>query len=248
MADASGQRRRSEVAHGQRHYFPAPARRRNRRVGPSPQGRELPDGAGQRAPEAGHRRSEAQSRGSGRNGGVGDDGGVPRALQRCAGSGLGLLRAGAGALPLQRVPTARDDRHGHARHTGNDQIGGRARPAGGAQENCQRRARPGARHRDHRQRQEHDACRDDRLHQSHALDAHHHHRGPDRIPASRHAVDRQPARDRHGHALVCTRAAQRAAPGPRRHPGRRNARPGNHRDGAACGRNGSPGLLDAPHP
>ena len=43
-------------------------------------------------------------------------------------------------------------------------------------------------------------------------------------------------------------AAQRAAPGPGRHPRRRNARLRDDRDGADRGRDRPPRLLDAPHP
>ena len=59
--------------------------------------------------------------------------------------------------------------------------------------------------------------------------------------------DHQPARDRRRHAVVRLRAAQRAAPGPGRHPGRRNARHGNDRDRAARRRDRPPGVLDAAH-
>ena len=40
---------------------------------------------------------------------------------------------------------------------------------------------------------------------------------------------------------------ERAPPGPRRHPGRRDARPRDGRDGAARGRDRPPRLLDAAH-
>ena len=50
--------------------------------------------------------------------------------------------------------------------------------------------------------------------------AHHHHRGPDRVPASGQEVDRQPARGRGRHTQLRRRAAQRPSAGPRRHPGR----------------------------
>ena len=50
--------------------------------------------------------------------------------------------------------------------------------------------------------------------------AHHHHRGPDRVPAPRQEVDREPARGGGRHALLRRRPALGAAPGPRRDPGR----------------------------
>ena len=78
--------------------------------------------------------------------------------------------------------------------------------------------------------------------------ARHHHRRPDRVPAQGQRGDHHPARNRRGHAVVRLRPAQRAAPGPGRGAGRRNARHGNHRDGAARRRNRPPGVLDAAHP
>ena len=62
------------------------------------------------------------------------------------------------------------------------------------------------------------------------------------------AVHHQPARNRRRHAVVRLCAAQRAPPGPGRHPGRRNARHGNDRDGDARRRDRPPGVLDAAHP
>ncbi len=47
---------------------------------------------------------------------------------------------------------------------------------------------------------------------------------------------------------VRERAARRPAPGPRRHPGRRDARLRDHRDRAARGRDRPPGVLDPAHP
>ena len=57
----------------------------------------------------------------------------------------------------------------------------------------------GARDRPDRLRQDDDARLDDRLHQRDAAQAHRHDRGPDRDPASRQGVDRQPARGRDRH-------------------------------------------------
>ena len=54
--------------------------------------------------------------------------------------------------------------------------------------------------------------------------AHHDGRGPDRVPAPGPPLDRQPARSQRRHAVVLACAAQRPAAGPRRHPGRRDAR------------------------
>ena len=62
---------------------------------------------------------------------------------------------------------------------------------------------------------------DDRLHQRQLQPAHRHDRRPDRNPARRQVLDRQPARGRHRHGRLPRRVEARAAPGPRRHPRRR---------------------------
>ena len=62
---------------------------------------------------------------------------------------------------------------------------------------------------------------------AHARGAHPHDRGPDRVPPHAQEVHRQPARDRLGRAVLRHRAEGRAAPGPRRDPRRRDARPGD---------------------
>ena len=158
-----------------------------------------------------------------------------------------LQRARPRPLPLQRVPAARHDRPGPARHPDRHPHDRRARPAAGAQDDRRRGARPGPRHRHHRQRQEHHAGGDDRPHQRHALRARDDGRGSDRVPPPRQPVDHQPARGVGRHAVVRARAAQRAAPGPRRHPRRRNARLRDDRDGAARRRDRPPRVLDAAH-
>ncbi len=127
-------------------------------------------------------------------------------------------------LPLQHLPAARHRRPRAPRHPDADPDDRRARPAAGAEDDRRRRARPRAGHRHDRQRQEHDAGGDDRPHQQDALGARDDGRGSDRVPAPRQRVDRQPARGRGRHAVVRAGAAQRAAPGSRRHPRRRNAR------------------------
>ena len=225
-----------------------PDRRRQRGVGPAPQGRQLPDDArqrharrrlGRKAARPGDTEAMAARRSSAPS--------SARSSARAQEVDLAYSIAGAGPLPLQRVPAARHGRPGPARDPDPDQDHRRARAAAGAQEDRLGRARPGARDRHDRQRQEHDARRDDRLHQLDPRGAHHDGRGPDRIPAPRPPLDRQPARGLGRHAVVLARAAQRAAPGPRRHPGRRDARLRDGRDGAARGRNGPPRVLDAAH-
>ena len=154
----------------------------------------------------------------------------------------------AGPLPLQRVPAARHDRPGHARHSVAGADGRRPAAAAGAEAHRRRRARPDPRHRHHRLGQDHVARRDVESHQQHARDAHHDRRGPDRVPPPRQQVDHQSARGPHRHQLVRGGAAQRAASGPRRPAGRRNARPRDGGNGAARGRDRSPRVLDAAHP
>ena len=72
--------------------------------------------------------------------------------------------------------------------------------------------------------------------------AHHHDRGPDRVPARAQEVRGQPARAARRHPLLRQRAARRPARGPRRRPDRRDARPGDDRVGAAHRRDGPPDL------
>jgi twitching motility protein PilT len=60
-------------------------------------------------------------------------------------------------------------------------------------------------------------------------------------------VPDQPARGRPAHAELRQRAALGAARGPGRHPGGRNARPGNHPPGADRGRDRPPGVRHAAH-
>ena len=196
-----------------------------RRVRPAPQGRQLPDDARQR-----HARRRSPKR----------SGSITRTPSRWRARScrrrsaqkfkdtqevdLAYSVPGLGRFRCNVFQQRGTDRPGPPRHPDQDPDHRRARAAAGAQEDRRRRARPGPRHRHDRQRQEHDARGDDRPHQRDALGAHHDDRGPDRVPAPRQPVDRQPARDRRRHAVVRARAAQRAAPGPRRHPGRRNAR------------------------
>ncbi len=110
----------------------------------------------------------------------------------------------------------------------------------------QPRHRP--RHRHHRLGQEHDAGGDDRPHQPHPGAPHRHARGPDRVPARRQTLDRQPARSRRRHRELRAGDAPDPAPGPRRDPDRRDARRGDGPHGAVGGRDRPPRPLDPPHP
>ena len=57
-------------------------------------------------------------------------------------------------------------------------------------------------------------------------------RGPDRVHLQEQEVDRQPARSRHRHQELRDRAEERAAPGARLHPDRRDPRQADHGHGA----------------
>ena len=109
-------------------------------------------------------------------------------------------------------------------------------------------ARDRPRHRHHRLRQEHHAGGDDRPHQRDPGAAHHHARGPDRVPARGQELDRQPARSRLRHGRLRPRDAARPAPGPGRDPDRRDARRGDRAHGALGGRDRPPRALHRPHP
>ena len=159
----------------------------------------------------------------------------------------GLRRRRSGTLPRQRLPAARQRRHRAARHSHQDSRAGRAASAGGDRTHLRGGARPGAGYRRHRLRQVHHAGRDDRPHQHHRARAHHHHRRPHRVSASRQERLRQPARGGGRYADLCQRAAGQPPPGSGRHPGGRNARPGDHRHRAARGRNRPHGLQYPAH-
>ncbi len=87
----------------------------------------------------------------------------------------------------------------------------------------------------------------DRRGEPNPLRPHPHDRGPDRVRAPPQAVRRQPARDRHGRVELRGGAAGGIAPGPRRDPRRRAARPRDDRRGADRGGDGPPRPRDAAH-
>ncbi len=76
---------------------------------------------------------------------------------------------------------------------------------------------------------------------------HHHDRGPDRVRPRAQAGRGEPARGRHRHRDLPRRPAQRAARGPRRPAGRRDARPGVDPVRAHHRRDRPPGLRHAAH-
>jgi twitching motility protein PilU len=90
----------------------------------------------------------------------------------------------------------------------------RPRPAEGAQGAVAEEARPDPDGRRDRLGQVDHARRDDQSSQRAVQRPHHHHRGPDRVPAPEQEVDRQPARARLGHHSYARalKSAMRAAP------------------------------------
>ena len=102
-------------------------------------------------------------------------------------------------------------------------------------------------HRAHRIGQDHDAGVDDRLHQHQPRPAHHHRRGPDRVHARAQEVDRQPAGDPRRRPELLGVAAAGPASGPRHHPRRRDARPGDDRERDHRGRDRPPRVRHPPH-
>ena len=129
-----------------------------------------------------------------------------------------------------------------------DADDGADRPAAFGQGAALQAARPGAGDRPHRLGQDDHARLHDQHHQRGARRGpHRHHRGPDRVLPQAQEGDRHPARDRRGRAELRRGAAPRAAPGPGRRSGRRNARPGDDRRGDHGGGNRALGVRHAAH-
>ena len=139
-------------------------------------------------------------------------------------------------------------RGGAPRHSVQDPDHRPADAAQGAREDRRRRARAGPRHRHHRLRQVDFPRGDDRPHQRQRDLPHHDHRGPDRVPDPGQALGGEPARGGRRHHVVRPGLEERAAPGSRRDPRRRNARLGDHRDRAHRGRDRPPGDEHPAHP
>ena len=151
------------------------------------------------------------------------------------------------ASARQRLPPARRDLVRVPRDPEQGARLRRPRPARGDRAAGRRAARPRPLHRRDGIGEDDHARGDHRAHQRHAPVPHRHDRGPDRDPARRPARDRQPARDRAGHALVQRGPPPGAAPGPRRDPDRRDARRRDGADRDAGGRVGPPRPLDPAH-
>ena len=135
-----------------------------------------------------------------------------RARRRCCGSASTCscrtaAKARCSARSRRKIPQVR-----------------RPRPAPVIRHLCERGEGPRAGHRPDRQRQVDDARRDDRLPQRDDGRSHPDARGSDRVRPQAQALAGQPARGRHPDPHVHRRAAQRAARGPRRDPGRRAPR------------------------
>ncbi len=160
----------------------------------------------------------------------------------------GLRAPGPGSVPRQRLLSARRAPGVAAPDPATRPRDPRAQPAAHRRAHRQGAPRPGPRHRHDRQRQVDHARGDDRPHQPQRVAPHHHDRGPDRVSPRRRPLDHHPARGRHRLRQLRRRPEGRAAPGPRRHPGRRDARPGNHRDRDPGGRDRAPGLVHPAHP
>ena len=181
---------------------------------------------------------------------------APPPCSRRAGGGLrarprARLRvrvSGRAAVPGELLDAARLDGGGvpghPARHQG-PRGAGRARRWSTVRRPA---ARPRAGHRPDRLGQVDDARRADRPRQPHPRRPHHHDRGPDRVPARAQASRwSTSARSAPTRTVFAAALQARAAPGPRRHPRRRAARPRDDLDGADRGRDRSPRLRDAAH-
>ena len=151
-------------------------------------------------------------------------------------------------LPRERLLAAREPRGRVPHDSGLAQDARGARAADVAPRPDEQAARPRARHRPDRLGQVDDALGADRRDQPKPRRPHHHHRGPDRVPAPPQEVRRQPARDRARRHQLRRGAPRRAPPGPRRDPPGRDARPRDDLDRADRGRDRPPRLRHPAHP
>ncbi len=128
-------------------------------------------------------------------------------------------------LPPLGLPPARHHGRGHPLHPVRHSGARFARPAAAAVDAGAGKARPDPDGRRHRHRQEHDPGGDARMAQPAGHRPHPDHRRPDRVPVQQQEVGHQPARGRARHRVAADRAEERAAPGARLHPDRRDPRP-----------------------
>ncbi len=158
-----------------------------------------------------------------------------------------VRRQGSLPLPGERLHAAGRGGRRLSHHPVQDPHLPGAGPAagrGGAREEA---ARAAARHRPHGLRQVHHAGVDHRQDQHRPARAHHHHRGPHRVPAPPQELPREPARGGGRHPVLQEGAQVHPAAGSRRGPHRRDAGPRDHRGGARHLRDGSPGLRHPAH-
>ena len=160
----------------------------------------------------------------------------------------GLQPARIRPLPRQHLPPARLAGHRPPDHPARGQDHPPAPPARGPGEDRLLPARPRPGHGDDGERQDDDPGRHARLHQHLPPGKHHHHRGPDRVPAQGQEEHDQPEGGGHGRHRIRPGPAGLPPRGPRRHPGGRDARPGHDRDGPPGGRDRPPRLQHPPHP
>ena len=219
----------------------------SRRIGPSPFD-QLP---GQSAcprqhPAAGRRHSHPGGDGGDAQG----DLPAPQAVDQIHGDARPRLRArnsGAGPFPLQLLLQL--PRHGVRPPSDSEQDPHDAgvETAGDAGRDLQLQIRPRAGDRPDRFGQIDDAGGDDRLHQRQPSQAHHHHRGPDRVrPPEQELHDRSP-RGGNPQRIVPARPARSHALRPGHRADRRNARQRNHPPRPHLRRDGHAGLRHAAH-
>nr|AAA25961.1 ORF 5 [Pseudomonas aeruginosa PAO1] len=160
-----------------------------------------------------------------------------------------LLLRGAGrrAFPGQRLQPEPWRRRGIPDHSLQGTDHGGAWHGRSVQTCFRRPARVGTGHRADRFGQVHHPGGDARLPEQHQVPPHPHHRGPDRIRPRIEEVPGQPARGASRHPRLQRSAALGAAGGPGHHPGRRDARPGNHPPGPDRGGDRPPGIRHPAH-
>ncbi len=213
------------VGHGHRFRRPADGGRQPPRLRPSPERRGPPHRPRPRQPVPAHGVPQAVLRRHARNRLLDPHQRPASAPGDRLAARLRLLDPRPRPLPCQRVLPARLARRRLPADPLRAELDRRPRPARGRPRDDAQAARLRARHRPHRLRQVHLAGGDDRRDQHHPRGAHPDDRGPDRVPARAQEVHRQPARAGRRRDELRRGPEGRAAPGPRRDPGRRDARP-----------------------
>ena len=236
------------MAHGHRFRRPADGGRQPPRLRPPPERRSPPHRPRPRRTGPPDRVPEAVLHGHARNRVFDPHQRAAAASGDRLAAGLRLLGARSRPLPCQRLLPARLPRRGLQADPLRAELDRRPRPAGGGTRDGPSASRLRARHRPDRVGQVHLAGGHDRRDQHHPRGAHPHDRGPDRVPARAQEVHRQPARAGRRRAELRHGPEGGPAPGPRRDPGRRDARPRDDQHGPDSGRDRPPGVRHAPHP